>query len=194
MKHFNHISKDPIILFADIILLSETWLQPETSLDIFQLPSYTLYTNSWGRGKGLAIYANDKFWHDFDISEPNLQITKVNSNHLEVISVYRSKECSLPLLVEKLLRIFNRDKSTVICGDFNVCLKSSPNNALFQALKQQDFKQLVSKATHLQGGLIDHIYVRQTEHNTTCEVQHYCPYYTATDHDALLLTLKPNEE
>ena len=191
-KHFYHISQDSMILFADIIFLSETWLQPDASLHSLEIPSYTLHANSVGRGKGLATYINNKFRHDCDIREPNFQITKVNSNQLDVISVYRSKEGSLQVLVEKLFGIICGRKTTVICGDFNVCLKSTHSNPLDKNLKQQGFQQLVRKATHIRGGLIDQIYVRQGEEPMASEVQHYCPYYSATDHDALLHVLEAN--
>ena len=181
-----------MILFADIIFLSETWLQPDASLHSFEIPLYTLHVNSVGRGKGLATYINNKFRHECDIREPNFQITKVSSNQLDVISVYRSKDCSLQLLVEKLFGIICGRKTTVICGDFNICLKSSHTNLLDQNLKEQGFQQLVRKATHIKGGLIDQIYVRQGQELMTSEVQHYCPYYSATDHDALLHVLETN--
>ena len=39
---------------------------------------------------------------------------------------------------------------------------------------------------------IDHIYVRQTKNEFEVDIYMYSPYYSATDHDALLVTLHPS--
>ena len=51
------------------------------------------------------------------------------------------------------------------------------------------FQQLVTQATHIEGGLIDHIYFRNGRHPMEIDVALYSPYYTAKDHDALCVTI-----
>ena len=189
--HFTHIAKDPTIQFGDTICLSETWLPKEFSGDNFHVDGFQLHTNSAGHGKGLATYFKEKiFTHSVDITEVNLQVTKLYSPSLDVISVYRSQEGSLQKLTDNLLSIVDNSKTTLICGDFNVCLKTSRNNCLSKTLKLNGFLQHVKEATHIKGGHIDHVYLKQGDQEMTVDVCHYSPYYLATDHDALLVTLE----
>ena len=48
------------------------------------------------------------------------------------------------------------------------------------------FKQLVQVSTHIEGRHIDHVYVLDLQ----AHVELYSPYYTAKDHDGLLITIK----
>ena len=48
------------------------------------------------------------------------------------------------------------------------------------------FKQLVQVSTHIEGHHIDHVYVLDFQ----AHVELYSPYYTAKDHDGLLITIK----
>ena len=45
-------------------------------------------------------------------------------------------------------------------------------------------------ATHIHGGHIDHVYVRQGDQQMNVDVSLYSPYYSSTDHDAMLVTLE----
>ena len=81
------------------------------------------------------------------------------------------------------------EKTTVICGDFNICYKSDRNNTMIKALEEIGFQQLVQASTHFEGGLIDHVYVRKCVSKVNIDCSQYSPYYCAKDHDALLLTI-----
>ena len=52
--------------------------------------------------------------------------------------------------------------------------------------------QLVKEATHIEGGHIDHVYIRSEGLSATVEM--YSPYYTAKDHDALCISISESEE
>ena len=108
---------------------------------------------------------------------------------MDIISVYSSSGAKLEELSAELLIIFNPSKTTVICGDLNVCYNSQRNNRVTTTLETHGFEQLVKEATHLQGGLIDHVYLHQVNDVFKPEVSIYSPYYCATDHDAILLHL-----
>ena len=59
---------------------------------ILDIPNYNLHPVSWGRGKGLAIYyKNDLFTHIDDFKSENLQISKFQSTHCDIIALYRSQ-------------------------------------------------------------------------------------------------------
>ena len=190
-KHFIHIKNDKMLYFGDVICLSETWMVENCLHTNFQLHGFVLHTNSVGYGKGLATYFKQEiFKHAVDIKELNLQLTKLTSVTLDVVSVYRSRDGSLKVLADHILSIVDSSKTTVICGDFNVCTATSNNNHLTKTLKLHGFLQLVNEATHIKGGHIDHVYVRQGGNQMNVDVSLYSPYYAATDHDALLITLE----
>ena len=79
-------------------------------------------------------------------------------------------------------------KTTIVGGDMNICILSSPDNDLTKQMQRKGFLQLVKKATHIEGGLIDHVYVRA---NRNCKyswiVEDFPKYYS--DHDSIGLTL-----
>ena len=63
------------------------------------------------------------------------------------------------------------------------------NNAITSSLIQQGFSQIVDKATHVMGGLIDHAYWKDiSDRWYEPEIETFSPYYS--DHDAVLVTLK----
>ena len=83
----------------------------------------------------------------------------------------------------------NDDKPTLVTGDFNVCFRQIPNNSISRGFIEQGFSQLVKKATHVMGGLIDHVYWKdKSESWHMPEIESYSPYYS--DHDAVLVTIK----
>ena len=54
------------------------------------------------------------------------------------------------------------------------------------------FTQMVTTATHIQGGHIDHAYWRDQDSLwNEPELEIYSPYYS--DHDALLITIVPRD-
>ena len=87
------------------------------------------------------------FQPGIDIKEANFQITQMKSKSLDVITVYRSQDGNVTSLIDKLLSIADFDKTTLICGDINICFKSNRSNSLFQTLDRAGFKQYVLEAT-----------------------------------------------
>ena len=79
-------------------------------------------------------------------------------------------------------------KPTLITGDFNVCYKQKRDNPITERLERLGFQQIVTKATHIMGGLIDHAYWYDSD-SIWYEpiVEMYSPYYS--DHDCILVTL-----
>ena len=79
-------------------------------------------------------------------------------------------------------------KATLITGDFNLCLKKNPRNFITKRLQEMGFFQLVTEATHIKGGWIDHAYWMDPNKKWKNPVmEYYCPYYS--DHDMLLISL-----
>ena len=117
------IRKDFELSFSDIICLSETWIEENDDLADLQMNDYILHANSAGRGKGLATYfKNGKFSHEVDRREDLQQISKFSSEKLDVVSIYRSKECK-ENLQDTLETIITKKKPTLLLGDFNICFR-----------------------------------------------------------------------
>ena len=190
------IRKDFELLMSDIICLSETWLNPEEQLADLQLKEYSLHVNSTGPGKGLATYyKNTKFSPEIDVNEKNCQLSKFTSKSVDVVSIYRSSDCKIKIEdIFKNIRLSNK-KPTLIVGDINICYQEQRENVNIQYLEEKNFKQIVTGATHLQGGHIDHVYINdhQCEFKSV-DVEMYSPYYTCRDHDGLLTTLVPSRK
>ena len=89
-----------------------------------------------------------------------------------------------------LKNMINFSRQTIICGDFNMCFIENRNNKSTQFLLQNGFKQLVHDATHIEGGHIDHVYIR----SVLVDIEMYSPYFTAKDHDALCISIHETEE
>ena len=73
-------------------------------------------------------------------------------------------------------------------------MRTNRQNLLSGRLESSGFSQLVQEATHIQGGIIDHVYLKQGEVEYNADILLYSPYYTAFDHDALLVTLEDLED
>ena len=91
-------------------------------------------------------------------------------------------------LISYLEDLINEEKTTIIGGDLNICVLKQPNNILTDGLKENGFKQIVTKATHIEGGLIDHVYIKQGPSIKFSWVLEDFPKYYS-DHDGLGLTL-----
>ena len=185
-----HIRDDPVLKMSDVICLSETWLTPADGCVDLHIDGYKLWSNSVGHGKGLATYFKaDKFHHQADVKDVLFQLTKVSSETMDIISIYKSAGGDVRTFHNHLLKLIDETKITIICGDFNICFKSDRNNYLIKLLEEYGFTQLVHKATHLKGGLIDHAYIRNRSATMKIDVSLYSPYYCAKDHDAVQIAL-----
>ena len=186
----NFIREDKTVKKSDVICISETWLSSDEPGQDFQLQGFDLKLNSVGQGKGLATYFRPEvFKHCTDIKEKFFQLSKFSSPTLDVISVYRSQGGRPELLFENLSKLIDLGKCTLICGDFNICFNADRRNPLIDGLENISFKQFVQTSTHFEGGLIDHVYMRQGPNPVSIKCAQYSPYYCAKDHDAQLVTI-----
>ena len=118
-----------------------------------------------------------------------MQITLVGSDDLDVIIVYRSEQGSTLQLIQHLEDLINLGRAIAICGDFNICYRSTRNNRVTKFLNQLGFSQLMKEPTHIRGRTIDHFYFREgavIQENPI--ILRYSPYYS--DHDAICATIK----
>ena len=177
---------DTTIFYADIIVFAETWLTQETceSDDGLKVENYKLHLNSVGKGKGLAVYYNERTSSVISQStEPLHQISKLDTKDCTVLCVYRSYgDESLTVKLKEMIPVSG---SCLIIGDFNLCIGRQENHEVFQTLRSLHFQLLSIGPTHIKGGHIDQVWKRCID---TCDLAVYSPYYTCKDHDALLFT------
>ena len=118
-------------------------------------------------------------------------MSKVTSENVDVVGVYRSQEGDLRQLTKILETLIDDAKTTVIGGDLNICALKNPNNVVSQTLKDRGFEQVVRIATHIEGGLLDHVYIRSGENKKfDWGLEIFPKYYS--DHDGIGLTLWEN--
>ena len=122
-----------------------------------------------------------------DHNEEYIDITKIESEEMDVIAVYRSKEGSLVRLIEKIEDNINFSKSALIIGDMNICNKKMEQNDFRKFLEDKSFKQIINKATHIDGGHINHAYIMNIGNfEETPEIELIPKYYS--DHDAICIS------
>ena len=191
VAHLKDIRTDEKILNANILHFQETSLPEINDSDGIQIDHFNSRFIREGKGKGIATYTkndtNSQLLSEF--KSRNLQIMKIQIRNIETISVYRSSDMSLTETIKELQNIIDTTKTTLITGDLNICLIKNDRNVISQGLQQMGFVQLVTEATHIEGGHIDHAYwLDKTGEWEKPQLERYSPYYS--DHDALLLTLK----
>ena len=123
-----------------------------------------------------------------NINSAGFSISKVESKVLDIIGIYRSQEGNVTDMIYKLETLIDPGKTSVIGGDLNICALAQPNNYVTASLKEMGFEQIVTRATHIEGGLIDHVYISQGENVKFAWVLEDFPKYYS-DHDGLCLTL-----
>ena len=112
---------------------------------------------------------------------------------IDVICAYRSSTDKLDKIVTKIENLLNKEKVTIIVGDFNVCYLKKPSNKISRKLESLHFRQLVNEPTHEEGGCIDHLYFYAPATIETDYLLEIVPVYYS-DHDCLYLHLNVNQD
>ena len=172
---------------STIICLSETWLQEDDELEI---NGYKAHFNSVGPSKGIAVYLKDSSFTPTDeMRSETMQLTKIKSKEIEIITVYRSNKGNTSELLEHIINMINDELATVILGDFNICYQTNKRNRISKFLETNGFQQFVEEPTHIRGGHIDHLYFKPAKSFIGSPVIYkYTPYYS--DHDAICTLFK----
>ena len=172
-----------------MIALQETWLEDVATLNEFEIPGYTLHLNSYGKGKGLAIYfKKNLFHHETGIKEENMQLTNFSLTNLNIVVIYRSQNGNLTKLKQHLESITNRSKPELIISDFNFDYQRSPSNPTSTYLQDCGYKQLISEPTHTEGNILDHAYCKDIQKINKYRSSVHCKYFT--DHRGLAILIK----
>ena len=131
--------------------------------------------------------------HNQDCEEIGIQISKLSFvSGLVLISVYRSQHGNIGSLLKLLEDLMSEESAVLIMGDFNLCNKKKPNNAIKSFFEKNEFSCLIHESTQIMGGFIDHAYWKDSENLWKSPIlERYSPYFS--DHDALCVTLNKKE-
>ena len=88
------------------------------------------------------------------------------------------------MLIDSLLSLITEASPSIIMGDFNLdpTKDSKEYSKLNTALISLGFKQIINRATHIKGNILDHMYVLDVG-EFSWQLHH--PYWS--DHDATCL-------
>ena len=190
---FQHVKSDSILQKSDIFILMETWLEDKQTETDYELPGFKSNLNSIGRGKGIASYYKQENKHIKNVNCEGFSISKFECPKLDVIGIYRSQEGNVRDLILKLEALITSGRTTVIGGDMNICALANPKNYMSESLREMGFNQVVKNATHIEGGMIDHIYVKQGETKKVSYIIEEFPKYYS-DHDGVGIILWEEED
>ena len=175
---------------CDVICLQETWLGEAEDGEAYQIENYDLSLNSRGRGRGIATYMTKSFIELFFINNLDCQMTKVGTEDIEIINLYRSKECrNIETLVKNLI---NPSKKTIVIGDTNINFKHQNNHNFVKMMTDLGFQQFVTQPTFdrmpiMNPSLLDHVYVSSGLRGSV-KIEQKSVYYS--DHDVIILSLQ----
>ena len=182
---FKDVELDHHLMKSDVIALSETWY-PEENFVPPELDGYQAVHVMSGRGAGVSLFIRNNIkimGKPKTIKCDSFQIIKAKIERATVILVYRSPSFSShSIFTKELMNILPRSGPTFICGDFNIH-PQEPNehyNELVDSLSSKGFLQRIDKATHKDGHILDHLYVRGVH---TIDWHFHHPYYS--DHDSI---------
>ena len=146
----------------DCICLQETWLPENDDANLYKIREMIPHLNSVGRGRGIATYCSEEFILRGEfVCEQNCQLIKVRSDDCDIINVYRSQDCSVSVMKEKIEFVFDPLMPTIMCGDTNIDITQENGGNFVDFMRKLGLRQLVVKPTHERGGLIDHVYVTE---------------------------------
>ena len=190
LNKFENIKSDISLQQSNVLVLAETWIPTNVDeSEKYELKNFKTHLNSTGRGKGLAVFYQPEYKKITNHNKEDINITKIESMDLDVIAIYRSKDGHIDKLISKLQEIINMSKSTIVIGDMNICIKKQPKNELKNFLEQRTFSQIITQATHIDGGHLNHAYILNLGNfEDTPDVQLIPKYYS--DHDAICISWK----
>ena len=187
--HLKDLTTDLRLMKGDIVHVQETSITEENETDQLEFENHKINFINVGLGKGVATFVSKKIeYSKEETAQEKLQIMKISLEDLVSLNVYRSAGYCLANTFAKIEGMIDNRKPALITGDFNVCLQKNPRNELMRKMEEIGFSQLVDRATHVEGGHIDHVYWRDELGDWTDPLlEMYSPYYS--DHDGLLVTL-----
>ena len=187
--NFEFLEDDEVMKEHDIIFVTETWMDAKSDKTYNINGYHSAFANGkTGRGKGVGVFFKKDA--SIEVCEEELyQFIKLKNESVTIFCLYISKGCQFSQIVQSLkdFGFYNQEENTCLIGDLNFDV--SKTNDLSRYLSRMEFKQLVCRATQLDGHILDHVYVPEAKSNLV-EIKHHYVYYS--DHDGILVTVKKN--
>ncbi|XP_048834537.1 uncharacterized protein LOC125709770 [Brienomyrus brachyistius] len=185
--HLDDLNQDRRYMEADIICLTETWLNSKEVTEDVQLPGFTYH----GKPRHLAYDGSDALFAELKKQQhggvgvyykehTNCTVTDVQCVNIECVQfsvgllrttvfvIYRPPSYNLAIFQKNLMQLITRLDSVeggkIIMGDFNENLLAVSTIANF--MEEHGYTQLVEEATTRKGTLIDHVYVKDIVTNS----------------------------
>ena len=182
-KHINDVKKDEPLIESKVLVFTETWLQNMDECENYQIDGYQSEFANQGFGKGVALFYKGPGKIIKVVAKKTYQFIMCEvEERYRVVGVYSSKNARIDELSNDLTDLNLLAKPTIICGDFN--FKGDSDNILTKSLKRKQFTQLMSRATHLHGNILDHLYVSEELKDLAKTSIHYSYF---SDHDAIMM-------
>ena len=186
-KNFDSFISSSATKRANVMCLQETWLDPlDSTSNCNMLPENTgwkQHNNNVGKGKGITTFFTEKYKWEQDITNPSYQMTKITSDTLEIINVYRSRGAETENLLKDLFTLIGPGKQTLVLGDFNLCYLTESFHLLFQAFRRMGYQQIVVNPTSINGRLIDLAFISPSALDVFDRAQQQSQFFT--DHDLI---------
>ena len=184
-KHFQDLQDDHFLQQSDILCVNETWLMSDLNTGLQGYTGY--YLNK--RSKGSALFTKIVPQNVYKHHNETMSLIVAQYKLFDVLSVYRySESTQMEEFTNQVVDNVDLKKTTIILGDINIDLFKHENNVFSRGLKNLGFVQLVKQATHLSGGLLDHIYI-YIPLDGCCQLFKVHPLYYS-DHDAVCCILE----
>ncbi|XP_072564692.1 uncharacterized protein, partial [Paramormyrops kingsleyae] len=185
--HLDDLKQDRRYMEADIICLTETWLNLEEDTEDVQLPGFSYH----GKPRHQAYDGSDAIFAELKKQQhggvglyykehTNCTVTDVQCVNIECVQfsvgllrttvfvLYRPPSYNLTIFQKNLMQLITRLDSVeggkIIMGDFNENLLHVSTIANF--MEEHGYAQLVKEATTGKGTLIDHVYVKDIVTNS----------------------------
>merc|ERR1712055_603037 len=111
------------------------------------------------------------------------QFLKVSCKDYDVINVYRSAAACNNNFLRDLENLALGTRPCYIVGDFNINFDEKKLDPVITKICSNGFAQIVNLPTHIDGGILDHAYIRKPTFDIETEISF--PFYT--DHAAILI-------
>ncbi|XP_013383043.1 uncharacterized protein LOC106153597 isoform X2 [Lingula anatina] len=199
--HFKDLKSNPEMAVADIVGITESWLNSNVPSAKYSIPGFQLIRcdrqNDTSRG-GVAVYIRNtlkatEVKNNF-VTKPGFESVTLTINGYYVSFVYRSPSIVGPAFNRKIQEILSQNKKpikpSILLGDFNIDLSKAPQTSVCLPCLQHH-KQMIASPTFrgVKGytSLLDHIYVQNV---STIETGTLCTYYS--DHDPVYAVIPIN--
>ena len=186
--HAKDVERDNVIMDADMFGLGETCLEMGTEV---HFDGYSGHFASIGKGKGVAGYSKlDLVAQPKTVSTETYSAILLKTKEFQIVFLYLSSNCKKDSLFTILDSWIEKEIPTAIMGDMNAKflvgekLKKA-STRFVNMMTVRGFHQLIKEPTHLEGNIIDHIYVNNAMQCQTIAIQIDPVYYS--DHDIISL-------